>query len=43
MYEINTDRQEVHVCLDDKVFCMEGVERGYEGGEGRATVALIRL
>lgn len=21
----NTDRQEVHVCLDDKVFCMEEI------------------
>jgi len=32
--ETDTDRQEVHVCLDDRVFCMEDVERRCEGKDG---------
>ena len=31
---MKTDRQEVHVCLEDKVFCMEEIQRGFEGGDG---------
>lgn len=31
LYKIETNRQDVHVCLDDKVFCMEEVRRGCEG------------
>jgi len=30
--KMNTDLQEVHVCFDDKVFCME--IKGGCGGEG---------
>lgn len=31
---ISTDRQEVHVCFGDRVFCMEDVESGREREDG---------
>ena len=37
--KMKTDRQEVHVCLDDKVFCMKEVERGV-GGKMAGTLGI---
>jgi len=40
---ISTDLQEVHVCLDDKVFCMGEAERGCEGGDGSRSSFSVKL
>ena len=37
--KIKTDRQDVHVCLDDRVFCMGEVE-GRGGGKGDSRLHL---